>query len=98
MESAAKLHVLPTTVGAAAGSREARREVRWALGSDIDPFFRFTEPTTGDRVVYVKSVRDGSMVPLTQDQARRIGQALLDFADSDHFRCLDGAIPEGGQP
>ena len=57
-------------------------EVRWHLGDDIDAFLRITEPTSGDRVLWVRNVRDGSMFPLTPDGARRLGQALLDYAAS----------------
>ena len=57
-------------------------EVRWHLGDDLDPFLRITEPTSGDRVLWVQNVRDGSMFPVTPDGARRLGQALLDYAES----------------
>jgi hypothetical protein len=61
---------------------ERIHEVRWHLGDDIDAFLRITEPTSGDRVLWVRNVRDGSMFPLTPDGARRLGQALLDYAAS----------------
>lgn len=57
-------------------------EVRWHLGDDIDAYLRITEPTSGDRVLWVRNIRDGSMFPLTPDGARRLGQALLDFAEA----------------
>ena len=57
-------------------------EVQWRLGDDIDAFLRITEPTSGDRVLWVRNVRDGSMFPLTPDGARRLGQALLDYFEA----------------
>lgn len=57
-----------------------KREIRWNLGEEIDPYLRITEEVLGQRRLWIRWERDGGMIHISPAAARRFGVALLAYA------------------